>query len=232
MDTTKKNVSPGLVVTQLLFVVASQFIPMILSGDWRWIGAWLYAISTILVFFISRAFAARRHPDLLVERAGSMQAKDTKPWDKVLAPVTAFGTILTLVAAGLDHQPGETAVFSTATRYLAFGMMLLGYWFSSWALVENRFFSGTVRIQTERGHQAVTTGPYRFVRHPGYAGALISYLFTPVLLDSLWGLLMAFLLGVAIVVRTALEDRTLQAELPGYREFAAKTRYRLVPGVW
>ena len=96
----------------------------------------------------------------------------------------------------------------------------------------NRFFSGTVRIQTERGHHVVSSGPYRLVRHPGYAGGLLGYVLIPVLLDSLWAFLPAGLLATVMVIRTALEDRTLQAELSGYAEYAQKTRYRLVPGVW
>ena len=89
-----------------------------------------------------------------------------------------------------------------------------------------------VRIQTERGHQVISTGPYRWVRHPGYAGALITYLATPFFLDSIWALLPALFLMVVLVVRTSLEDRTLQEELTGYREYAGRVRFRLLPGVW
>jgi protein-S-isoprenylcysteine O-methyltransferase Ste14 len=108
----------------------------------------------------------------------------------------------------------------------------LGYVLSSWALLENRFFSGVVRIQKDRGHQVVSTGPYGFVRHPGYAGALLAYLVTPVLLDSTWAFIPAVLMAGVVILRTALEDRTLQEELPGYKDYARKTRYRLLPGIW
>jgi protein-S-isoprenylcysteine O-methyltransferase Ste14 len=109
-------------------------------------------------------------------------------------------------------------------------VILLGYVLGSWALIENRFFSGVVRIQKDRDHHVVTTGPYRFIRHPGYAGALWTYLATPVLLDSSWAFLPAlFLLGI-LVLRTSLEDRTLQAELPGYAEYAQE-RFRLFPSL-
>ena len=110
--------------------------------------------------------------------------------------------------------------------------ILLGYAFSSWALIENRFFAGTVRIQTERGHHVISGGPYRIVRHPGYAGAVLGYLLIPVLLDSAWAFVPAILLLIVMITRTALEDKTLQAELPGYKEFAQRTRYRLIPGIW
>ena len=109
---------------------------------------------------------------------------------------------------------------------------MLGYAFSSWALIVNRFFSGTVRIQTERGHHVVTDGPYRIIRHPGYAGSLLGYVFIPILLDSLWAFIPAVLLIIVMFIRTASEDSTLQTELPGYAEYAEKTRYRLIPGIW
>jgi protein-S-isoprenylcysteine O-methyltransferase Ste14 len=102
----------------------------------------------------------------------------------------------------------------------------------SWAIIENRFFSGVVRIQTDRGHKVVDTGPYRLVRHPGYAGALLAYFLTPILLDSIWAFVPVIFITVALVVRCRLEDETLQAELAGYKEFTQKTRYRLIPGIW
>mgnify|MGYP002684581587 CR=1 FL=1 len=98
--------------------------------------------------------------------------------------------------------------------------------------MENRFFSGVVRIQTDRGHQVVTTGPYRFIRHPGYVGVLWTYLAMPLFLDSIWAFVPAVLTLAASILRTAWEDKTLQEELPGYKEYAQKTKYRLFPGIW
>ncbi|MGZ9223107.1 MAG: methyltransferase family protein, partial [Anaerolineales bacterium] len=118
------------------------------------------------------------------------------------------------------------------TKIIALIVIILGFLFGSWAMVENRFFSGVVRIQKDRGHHVISSGPYRFVRHPGYAGALWTYVFLPMLLDSIWALIPAFLVIGVLVLRTALEDKTLQEELPGYKEFARKTRYRLIPGIW
>ncbi len=111
-------------------------------------------------------------------------------------------------------------------------LLLAGYALASYALIENAYFSGMVRIQTDRGHQVVSSGPYRWVRHPGYTGALLAYLGTPLLLDSIWALLPAVFLTVALIIRTRLEDQTLQAELDGYRDYAQRVRYRLLPPVW
>jgi len=220
------------IVQMVLVVIAAPFIPMIISGQWGWWQAWAYAIASVLAFVVSRVIAGRRHPDLIAERARFMQAKDTKPWDKILAPLLGIGSVLILVVAGLDRFYGWSTAFSATANVIGLVGVIVGYAFSSWALIENRFFSGTVRIQTERGHHVVSTGPYRIVRHPGYAGGMFGYLFIPILLDSQWAFIPTFLLGVAMIVRTALEDETLQEELPGYKEFAQKTRYRLFPGIW
>jgi len=115
---------------------------------------------------------------------------------------------------------------------MALILMMLGYLLGTWALIENKFFSGVVRIQQDRGHYVVTTGPYRCLRHPGYAGTLLFYLVMPILFDSLWAFIPSLLFFIVTLLRTSLEDRTLQAELPGYADYAKKTRYRLFPGIW
>jgi protein-S-isoprenylcysteine O-methyltransferase Ste14 len=220
------------IVQMVIVVFIAPLLPMIISGDWGWWEGWAYAVTSILAFVLSRAIVARVHPDLIAERARFMDAKDTKPWDKILAPMLGLGSIFILVVAGLDKYYGWASPFSTTINIIALLGVVLGYAFSSWALVENRFFAGTVRIQTERGHHVVSTGPYRLVRHPGYAGGLLGFLLIPLLLDSLWAFVPAALLMVVMIIRTALEDQTLQAELPGYKEFAQKTKYRLIPGIW
>jgi protein-S-isoprenylcysteine O-methyltransferase Ste14 len=111
-------------------------------------------------------------------------------------------------------------------------LVALGYAIATWAMLSNRFFSGVVRVQTERGHEVVDSGPYRFVRHPGYAGSLLAGIGFPLALSSMWAWLPLLLVLVVTVVRTRLEDETLRQELPGYDAFSARTRFRLLPGVW
>lgn len=115
---------------------------------------------------------------------------------------------------------------------LGLGLTFLGYGISAWALLENRFFSRVVRIQVERNHVVCDTGPYRFIRHPGYAGNLLGLVGLALGLASLWTLLPAVLALVVTLVRTSLEDQALQNELPGYREYARRTRFRLFPGIY
>lgn len=232
MTDTKKTFTFRAILQVLLVIFAAPIIPMVISGQWNWWQAWAYAIASSLTFVVGRVLAGRRHPDLLAERARFLEAKDTKSWDKILAPLLGIGSILILVVAGLDRFYGWSYGFSTTANVIGLVGVIIGYAFSSWALIENRFFSGTVRIQYERGHHVVTTGPYRLLRHPGYAGGMFGYIFIPVLLDSVWAYLPTVLLCIVMIVRTALEDRTLQEELPGYKEFTKQTRYRLFPGIW
>lgn len=232
MATQAKFITPKNILRLVVVLFVFPLIPMFVSGAWDWWEAWIYALLSIIGFVVSRVLAAQRHPDILVERARSMEMADTKPWDRILAPMLALGSLLILAVAGVDKLLGWTNPFTLNAKVVSVVVIVLGYILGSWALIENRFFSGVVRIQKDRDHHVVTTGPYRFIRHPGYAGALWTYLAMPILLDSVWAFIPAILLIGVIVLRTSLEDRTLQEELPGYKEFTHKTRYRLFPGVW
>jgi protein-S-isoprenylcysteine O-methyltransferase Ste14 len=232
MNPPQKIFSARVVLQLLIVLVLIPFLPLLITGRWNWWEAWGYAIISILGFVASRALALRRHPDLLSERTFSLQHENIRPWDKLLAPMVALGGGLIPLAAGLDAFSELSPIFSPGVKILALGLILAGYSLGSYALIENRFFSGVVRIQTERGHQVVSSGPYRWMRHPGYSGALITFLATPVLLDSLWAFLPAGLVAIILVLRTYLEDQFLQAELSGYRDYASRVRYRLLPGIW
>ena len=232
MNTQQKAITPRVILQMLFFIVLIPFLPLLISRQWDWWEAWVYAIVSILGFIISRVLAARRHPDLIAERARSMQHENTQPWDKHLAVCLGIGGGLVLLVAGFDARFDWPPTFSMPVKILALVVILAGYVLGSYALIENRFFSGTVRLQTERGHQVVSSGPYRWMRHPGYAGALLTYLAIPFFLDSLWALLPTAFTAVVLVIRTSLEDRFLQAELEGYRDYAGRVHYRLLPGVW
>jgi protein-S-isoprenylcysteine O-methyltransferase Ste14 len=232
MDQQKRTLTPLVILQVLLFVVVVPFLPLLISRQWDWWQAWVYAIVSILGFVISRALAARRHPDLLAERARFLRHEDAKSWDKTLAPLIGLGGAMIPLVAGLDALFGWSTGFRLPVEIAALALILAGYVLSSYALIENAYFSGMVRIQADRGQHVVSSGPYRWVRHPGYAGGLLVYLATPLLLDSVWTFLPALFLTVVLVIRTDLEDKTLQAELDGYRDYAHRVRFRLLPGVW
>ena len=232
MNNQQRTFSARVVVQLLAFVVIIPFLPLLISRHWNWWEAWVYAIIYILGFVLSRMLVARRHPDLLAERARFTQHEDAKPWDKWLAPSVGLGGGLIPLVAGLDALINWSPTFSLPVKILALALILAGYALGSYALIENRFFSGMVRIQTDRGHHVVSSGPYRWLRHPGYAGALLAYLATPFFLDSLWAFLPAVLLTILLVIRAALEDNVLREELAGYNDYAREVRYRLLPGIW
>ncbi|MCA9964929.1 MAG: isoprenylcysteine carboxylmethyltransferase family protein [Anaerolineales bacterium] len=232
MDEQKRLFSPRTIVQLMIVVILIPFLPLLVSWRWDWWEAWIFGIVYVLGFVISRLLVAQRHPDLLAERAHSLEQENAKQWDRVLAPIVALGGAVLLLVAGLDMRFHWSAGFGLPFKVTALVLIVAGYAFGTYAMLENRFFSGLVRIQTERGHHVVSTGPYHWVRHPGYVGAALTYLATPVFLDAAWAFVPAVLLMIALVIRTRLEDQTLQAELPGYAAYAQRVRYRLLPGVW
>jgi len=229
IQTTSLSYWIRLVFTYLL-------IPLILllcGGDVGWWQAWVYSLLVFAAGILGRLWAERRHPGLLAERLAFDNASGVKSWDKVLAPLMAISVGFPLViVAGLDHRYGWSPVFPLWMNILGLILIAVGYAFAVWALAENRFFSGVVRIQTDRGHVVCDTGPYRIVRHPGYAGNLLALQGIVLALSSVWTMIPAAAALVITVTRTALEDRTLQEELAGYGEYARRVRYRLIPGIY
>jgi protein-S-isoprenylcysteine O-methyltransferase Ste14 len=210
------------------FILLQAAILFLGSGRPGWMLAWVYLVSYVGLIATTRLVV--RDPELFAERA--RVGKDTKDWDKVLSTLFSLFGLVMLVVAALDERFGWSPPASIALAALGFVAFLLGFGLSVWAMAANRFFSTFVRIQSDRGHTVATGGPYRFVRHPGYAGFILGGLGTPLLLGSLWALVPAALSCVVILVRTVLEDRTLLEELPGYGDYAARVPRRLVPGVW
>jgi len=228
-----QTVSPrqwiGIVVVYLLIPLAL----LVCGGDFGWWQAWIYSLLIVAAGIGGRIWAERRHPGLLAERQNIEKIQSAKAWDKVLAPLMAVSLMFPMViVAGLDHRFGWSSVFPLWLIVIGFILISLGYAFATWALAENRFFSGVVRIQTDRGHVVCDSGPYRIVRHPGYAGNILPLLGIVLALSSVWTLIPAAVALIIAMIRTALEDQTLQEELPGYRDYAQRVRYRLIPGIY
>ncbi len=202
------------------------------AGTLAWPMAWAYVALSTVGTVVPHLLLARRSPDTLHERARGFRAEGTRPWDRKLLPILIWSSVLTLVAAGLDHRYAWSGFESAPVQLVALAIAAVGYVLTGWAMVTNRFFSGTVRIQADRGHVVVSTGPYRFVRHPGYAGSLLATVCVPVALGAWWAFVPAGVSAAALVTRTALEDGVLRRELDGYETFVTRTHSRLIPGVW
>ena len=230
----ERSSSTGAFWARLTAVYALHGCLLMLCGyDWGWWQAWAYSLVFASAGIGIRLWAERRHPGLMAERAQLLKAPGVKSWDRLLAPLMALSLGLPLfVVAGLDHRFEWSPHFPGWLNILGLVLASAGYGFAGWAFLENRFFSAVVRIQSERGHVVCDTGPYKIVRHPGYLGGVLSPFAMALALDSVWTLIPATAAVVIAVVRTALEDRTLQKELPGYREYADRVRYRLVPGIY
>lgn len=232
MEPEKKTSIVRIAVMLLMVMVLFPLLPMIISGRWKWWQAWVMGVLFILSFIVSRAIAARKTPDILKERANYATQGNTQSWDKWLSPIMAFGSVFILLAAGLDDRFNWSPDLSLGWELLGLALILTGYVFGSFAFVENAFFSGTVRLQPERGQTVVKSGPYGWVRHPGYLGSLIASIGMPLLLDSLWAYIPMIIFGFFYVLRTHLEDRFLRENLTGYSDYASEVRFRLFPGIW
>lgn len=221
------------IVFNLLTLLLLSFSPFLASGDWTWDLGWLYTGSMLLFTLFSRVIAIRLHPGFARERATASALQDTKRWDRWIVPLVALWLpMLAVGIAGLDERLGWSAGVPDWVHWLGLGLLVFGYAVGTWAMAANAFFSSHVRIQKDRGQTVISTGPYAIVRHPAYATGMVAMLGLPLLLDSLLAFPPVVLLCAGIILRTTLEDKTLQAELPGYKEYAQKVRFRLIPGIW
>ncbi|QOY91274.1 methyltransferase family protein [Paludibaculum fermentans] len=197
------------------------------AGRLAWQNAWVLLGLSLLT---GLAFTLGRDPELAAERRN---VKEGKSWDKLLVGITVLlGPMAVWITAGLDIRFHWSKAVSTVAVSLGIAAAVLSAALIAWAMRTNRFFSSVVRIQKDRGHTVIDGGPYRFIRHPGYAGSAVYLLATPLILGSTWALLPAAATALVMMLRTSLEDATLHNELDGYADYARRVRYRLCPAIW
>ena len=200
------------------------------AGQIGWWPAWA-SLAVMLAWSTATAVVILRfNPGLLAERLGPR--KGAKPWDMAIMSLLGLTQLGRYIVAGLDFRFGWTGSFPLAVQMTALIVCSLAYALVVWATASNAFFSQIVRIQTERGHTLTTGGPYHYIRHPAYMGAILYELAVAFLLASWWSLLAGGVSVILLILRTALEDRTLKAELADYPDYARQVPYRLMPGVW
>lgn len=201
------------------------------AGSFRWPAAWAFLALTVLMTASYLAVLLHFHPDLAQERVAP--PADAERWDRPLVTLIGIvGPLATAVMAGLDRRFAWGPPVPASMQAAALGVVALAGVVTCFAVAANPFFSAVVRIQRERGHVVVRSGPYRLVRHPGYAASILHMLATPFALGAPWALTVVAILVVLTVARTAMEDATLRSGLDGYRDYAGHVRYRLLPGVW
>ncbi len=218
------------VVQILVMFIVLWLILFLGCGYLDWTAAWIYLGISLLSVVINAFFMFRTSPETIAERG---KPTEVKGWDKLVGGLWFLGQyFLVPLVAALDNRFGWTREYSMWWQALGALVYALALGLTSWAMISNAYFSTAVRIQTDRGQKVCRTGPYHYVRHPGYVGFFIQSLSVPIMLGSLWALLFALPALVAMVIRTSLEDRMLQNELEGYKEYVQEVRYKLIPGVW
>jgi len=215
---------------QILSLIAAGVALFWSAGRIDWWPAWA-ALGVWLIWFIATdSLLLRSNPDLMAERLSP--PRGAKTWDRTILSILRLTQLARYISAGLDQRYGWTGGFPISVEIAALVVCVLSYALLAWAMASNAFFSQVVRIQSERGHAVVREGPYRYVRHPAYVGMILFELALSTLLASWWALVASGLCAILIILRTALEDRTLKNELIGYQEYARQVRYRLLPGIW
>ena len=202
----------------ILFIAAGTF-------SWKW--AWAVLLLGLLLLIINGILL----PADLIEERGRKK-ENVKKWDKVLSSIISIPTILMYVFSGLDYRFKWTGDVPIVVNIAGLVFIFLGSMLFTWSMVSNKFFSTLVRLQIDRQHTVATEGPYKYVRHPGYFGYIIFTVATPVALGAFWGLVFSVIIGILLIVRTALEDATLKKELPGYADYTENVKYKLIPLLW
>ena len=236
MDTAliRKNIDSRLIVRyairEAMGIVVMGVALFWSAGEIHWWPAWA-AIAVMLAWITATAIVILRfNPTLLAERLGPR--KGAKGWDVAIMSMLGISQLARYIVAGLDNRHSWTGSFPLAAQLAALAVCVLGYALVVWATASNAFFSQIVRIQSERGHTVAAGGPYHYVRHPAYLGAVLYELAAPILFASWWSFVPSGFAALLLILRTALEDRSLQAELKGYDDYALEVRYRLLPGIW
>jgi protein-S-isoprenylcysteine O-methyltransferase Ste14 len=207
---------------------ALLFVP---AGTLQWPAAWVFLASTGIIGLLSGWWLAKTDPGLFVERM-RVTARDEQPVaDKIFMLAFGVAALIWFIVIGLDHRL-HGSDFPLALQALGLAMLLLSTIFIMWVMRENSFAAPVVKVQHERGHHVISSGPYAWVRHPMYTGTILFLIGVPLLLGSWWGLMMSPLFAVLFAVRAGIEERTLIAGLPGYNDYAMRVHYRLLPGVW
>ena len=208
-----------------LFLGVAMFLP----GGVGWRKGWVFLLVFVFQMTVASLYLWRTNPEIFIAR--SKIHAETKGWDKLVLVFVLFSFFAIFPMAGLDHRLGWSFVplWLVVGGYLLFTLGMIG---SVWAYRVNKFAEPGVRIQAERGHTVIDSGPYAIVRHPIYVAGFLIVVGLPLALGSLWALIPVAVATPILIVRTIFEDRLLQAELSGYQEYASRVRYKLLPGVW
>ena len=201
------------------------------AGTLAWFQAWLYIVIQVSFWTVTAVWMKKHNPQLLKERMVFLKPA-AKNWDKIIIVASTLVFIPYLLVPGLDAVRYRWSTVPPAVAVLGFVGVIFALFVMAWVIRVNAYLTRFVEVQRERGHKVITSGPYRYVRHPMYASLIILLYSIPVALGSLWTLIPASILTLLFVIRTYFEDQTLHEELEGYNSYSTKVKYRLLPGIW
>lgn len=218
------------IIAYLVFFSASLFFS---AGRFDWTMGWFYIVLNAISMIANSLILLLLHPDLLAERVKGVDRSNKKDWDRPLAGImTFFGPIIICIISGFNLRMQWLPRFPFWLQVAGIFLAIIGCMISGWAIASNRFFYGFMRIAKEAGHSVSKHGAYKVVRHPGYLGAILVNLATPLILNSLWAFIPAAITILAVIIRTSLEDKTLLRELEGYLDYSTSVPFRLIPLIW
>jgi protein-S-isoprenylcysteine O-methyltransferase Ste14 len=220
-----------LLLQNVLWTVGLGALLFLPAGTLHWPAAWLYLATTAVLGLAGGLWFAKVDPALLEERMRPMMQKGQPAADKQFMLVFGFAALIWFIVIGLDRRWHGSDV-PVALQALGYGLLLAAMALITWVARENSFAAPVVKVQAERGHRVIDSGPYALVRHPMYSGAVLYFAAIALLLGSWWGLVLSPIFFLLFAVRARLEERALTDGLPGYADYLARVRYRLVPGVW
>lgn len=220
-----------LLLQNLIWVVVMGALLFMPAGTLHWPAAWVFLGTIAILGIAGGSWLAKHDPALLAERMHPMMQSDQPSADKIFMLVFGFVALIWFLAIGFDKRY-HASDMPLGLQVLGFAMLVLSGGFIMWVMRENSFAAPVVKLQTERGHRVVSTGPYAWVRHPMYSGTVLFFVGAPLLLGSWWGVAMSPLFVLLFAIRVRIEERALVAGLPDYADYARRVRYRLVPGLW
>jgi protein-S-isoprenylcysteine O-methyltransferase Ste14 len=220
-----------LLLQNLIWIAVMGALLFVPAGTLYWPAAWVFLGTVAILGLAGGLWLARTDPELLAERMRPMMQHNQPAADKKFMLVFGFSALLWFIAIGFDKRM-HASVVPVTLQALGFAMLVFSSGFIMWVMRANSFAAPVVKLQTERGHHVVSTGPYAWVRHPMYSGAVLFFVGAPLLLGSWWGVAMSPLFAVLFAIRIGIEESALIAGLPGYADYSAQVRYRLVPGLW
>ena len=221
-----------LIVQTTLWIAAMGALLFVPAGTFAWPGAWVFLVELWVLGVAVGLWLLHHDPALLKERTGSFVQRDQPPVDKLIVVSLITLYVLWFVAMGLDRRYGWWSSVPMWLQALGAIGVFLSVYLGYLTFRANSFASPVVKIQTERAHSVITTGPYAYVRHPMYAGALFHFIGLPLLLGSRWGLAFLPIFIALFAIRIGIEERTLRIALKGYDDYAARVRYRIIPLIW